>query len=49
MEKLDKFEHAVVQRGVARKLLSMGHVLPQWMLSTYKVILAGERCRILRC
>ena len=37
MGRLEKSEHAIVQRGVARKLLSMGHALPQWLLDTYKV------------
>jgi len=37
MNQLSGPDHAMVQRGVAKKLLSMGHALPQWLLDKYKV------------
>ena len=42
LEQLDPREHAVVQKCVAKKLLSLGRDLPQWMLGTYKV--TYQRC-----
>ena len=37
MNQLAGADCALVQRGVAKKLLSMGHALPQWLLDKYKV------------
>lgn len=38
LEQLEPKEQAVVQKCVAKKLLSMGKDLPQWILDTYKVL-----------
>ena len=40
MDQLRKCDHVIVQRGVARKLLSMGHTLPQWLVDKYKVYIS---------